>query len=259
MATNDFWGQLGGGLLTAGAGYLGSKSAEKAAEEKRRQAEDPLFQKMEGAAGQSMTLAGGMDPKAHAAERFKAQQALVEPGNEAARLKLMRELQKKGLLGVASSAPVPGTAPAPGAGPMNPHLAALYAAQEGAKAQSAYGALQEGESYLDRLLERGGMLSKGAQARRAGNLAAAPAKAPSIGTTLLSAIGGSIANNPGMIGQGLDWLTKQFGGGATPTPQLPMEYGMDYGLPQFEMPKFEMPTFDDWYGGYSTSDWGYGW
>lgn len=223
MAIQDpsFWDRLGPGLLQLGGGYLGSRMAARRGESDLRKAQGPLYDQLMGQAGSSLSLAGGVDPSAMAKLRFDEQQALLAPGREADRQQLMRELQKKGLLDVSSYMPVPGTVAAPGT-PMNPHLAALYAAQEGAKAQSAYGALREGEAYLDNLLKRSGLLQTQAQtARSTGQVARGylPSK-PSIGETLLKGgmgvlrdkgardlIASGIGKVGGLFGSGLSWLS----------------------------------------------------
>lgn len=170
----SFWEELkpfGPGLLEQ-AGTLYGQSREAQAREKLlRRAQGPLYDTQQQMAGQSLGLARGTDPKAMAAERFASQQALVAPGNERDMQRLMAELQRKGMLGLSSFAPVPGTVATPGQG-MNPHVAALLAAQQGAKERSAFDSLREGEQYLDQLVRRGGALQGQAQgARSAGQLA----------------------------------------------------------------------------------------
>lgn len=215
----SFWEKFGPGMLQLGGGYLGERMAARRGEAELRKAQGPLYDQLMGQAGRSLSLAGSMDPQVMAAQRFAQQQALLAPGMEADRQDLMRQLQKQGLLGVSSFSPVPGTVATPGVA-MNPHLAALYAAQEGAKAKSAYDAQREGEAYLDSLLRRSGMLQGQAQvARSTGQMARGylPSK-PSIGETLLRG-GMSLLKDPralksvtGMIGSGIDWLR-----GSTPS------------------------------------------
>jgi hypothetical protein len=156
---------MGPGLIQGGLGLYGANRQSQQAEDRLRRAQGPLYDQQQRLAGDSLNLAQNMDPKAMAAERFATQQALVAPGNEAARLELMRKLQKQGLLGAASFAPVAGTVATPGV-PINPQMAALFAAQEGAKAQASYGSLKEGNDYLSQLLGNAGMLQRGAQDAR---------------------------------------------------------------------------------------------
>src|SRR3990167_10435871 len=141
------------------------------------------------------------------------------------------------MLGVASYAPVPGTTQTPGV-PINPQLAALYAAQAGAKSRSAYESLGEGERYLDQLLNRGGMLSGRAQSQRAGDFAAQSTvpsrpsikeRAVQIGGKLLSdpknfkkAVS-AIQSIPSLFGQAGDWISG-WGGGSSPSPSYNYDF-----------------------------------
>jgi len=208
----SFWDNLGPGMLRTGGEFLLGQRAAGDAENRMRRAQGPLYDQMIGQAGKSLSLAGGMDPAAMAADRFKQQQALVAPGDEAARLKLMRELQAKGMLGTASFEPVAGTVPSGVA--LNPQMAALLAAQEGAKAQASYRSLDEGEQYLDNLLRRGGTLQSGAnQARAQGQVAlqTIPKRQSPLDALLKSGVG-LLKNKetakalPGMFRGGMDWL-----------------------------------------------------
>ena len=66
---------------------------------------------------------------------------------------------------------------------MNPQMAALFAAQQGAKERASYNSMNEGQQYLDNLLNRSGMLQRGAQGAQAAGqraLMQVPAK-PSLG------------------------------------------------------------------------------
>ena len=222
----SFWDNIGPGLLETGGNIFLQNRAAREAEQRLRRAQGPLYDQQQAMAGQALGLARGMDPKAQAAERFAAQQALVAPGNEADRLALMRELQAKGMLGAASFAPVAGTSNTTGQ-PMNPQMAALLAAQQGAKERAAFQSLGEGEQYLNNLLQRGGMLQQQAQGAQAAGQRAMreiPAK-PSItemvvkgGVNLLKDKGArdlilsGVKKIPGMLGGAGDWISGLFGG-----------------------------------------------
>jgi len=223
---NNFWDTVGPGLLSTAGGFYGARQEQKQAEEDLRRSQGPLYDQMMGMAGTSFGQAAGMDPRAMAADRFKAQQALVEPGNEAQRLQLMRELQKKGMLGAGSFAPVAGTTATPGVA-VNPQMAALLAAQEGAKSRAAYESLGEGEQYLDRLLGRGSKLASTATTARGENLAqrqrAGVKSQGGIGSQLLSAVLKDPKMAMGMLGQGLDFL-KGLGGGGAGTAAAPISF-----------------------------------
>jgi len=219
----SFWDTVGPGAIETGGNiFLGNRASQEA-EKRLRRAQGPLYDQQQVMAGQALNLARGMDPKAQAAERFAAQQALVAPGNEAEMQALMRQLQAKGMLGAASFSPVAGTANTTG-GPMNPQLAALFAAQQGAKNTAAYQSLGEGEQYLNDLIRRGGMLQQGAQGARASGqqaLRQIPAK-PGVAEMLLKggmnilkdkkaqeAIFG-IGSGQGMLGKGIQWAKDLF-------------------------------------------------
>lgn len=162
----SFWDEIGPGLLQTGGNIYLRNRASKEAESRLRRAQGPLYDQQQRLAGESLNLAGGMDPTAMAADRFAKQQALVEPGNQADLLALQRQLQAKGMLDSASFAPVAGTVSTPGVA-MNPQLAALFAAQQGAKERASYNSLREGNDYLDQLLNRSGMLQRQAQGAQA--------------------------------------------------------------------------------------------
>jgi hypothetical protein len=237
----SFWEGLLPGMIQTGAGMYSEKLARDEAQKRLQAAQGPLYQKMQGMAGKSLGMAGSMDPKAMAAERFAAQQALIEPSNKAKEQEVLRRLQKTGMLGVSSFAPVPGTTPTPGVA-MNPHLAALYAAQEGAKSRAAYESLGEGERYLDQLIQRGGMLSGRAQTQREGDYAAQSVVPPRPSTLERAVkIGGQVFSKPeniqkavgiakqlpGMLGKAGDWIGGLFGGGGSSAPAPAYNYDFD--------------------------------
>ncbi len=161
MAYGDqFWGNIGTGLLQTGAGFYADEEARKRGEQRYAQAQGPLYNKMIEQAGKSLDLAGSMDPKAHAQERYDAWTGLQQPGWEEEDLALDRKLYARGQGGIRTHAPVAGVR-APEGG-MNPQYAALYAAREKAKEQAAYDSLNQGESYLNNLLNRGTNLQNSA-------------------------------------------------------------------------------------------------
>ena len=220
MAEQSFWDTVGPGLLQTGGNiYLRQKAAQEA-EDRLRRAQGPLYNQTQDLAGQTLNLAQGMDPAKMAADRFAQQQAILEPGMQADQLALFRQLQAKGLLNAASFAPVAGTLNTTG-GPMNPQMAALFAAQQGAKSQAAYQSLGEGQQYLNDLLQRSGMLQgQGQRAQATGQTAMGqiPAK-PSIAAQIVgggmdilkdpsarSAVWNAVKKIPGMLGSAGDWL-----------------------------------------------------
>ena len=207
QAPQSWWSQFGqqygpgllSGALELGGSLYGQRREAAGREAALRRAQGPLYNQQQQLAGQSLALAQGADPQAMAAERFAAQQALLAPGEEAQRQDLMRQLQAKGLLGLSSHAAVPGVVTTPGQ-PVNPYVASLLAAQQTQRAKSAFDSLREGEGYLDRLIDRSGMLQRGAQgARSTGQMALQQAqiggRKPNI-TDLLLKGGMSILKNP---------------------------------------------------------------
>ena len=215
------------GLFGAGLGIYGQRREQTGREKLLRRAQGPLYDQQQALAGKSLALAGSMDPKAAAAERFAAQQGLVAPSNEAEMNNLMQMLQKNGLLGLSSYSAVPGTAQTPGQ-PVNPYVASLLAAQAGAKSKSAFQSLEEGEQQLDRLVNRSGALQGGAQGAQAANLRALsaaqiPARKAGIGDILTKG-GLKILQDPRARGQVWDYAKKipglfsgLFGGGGGST------------------------------------------
>jgi hypothetical protein len=170
MATS-FWDQIGPGLLDTGLTVYEQRREADAREKLLRRAQGPLYDQQQQTAAQSLALASGADPTKAAAERFAEQQKLLAPGQEADMQNLMQMLQSKGLLGLSTYSPTPGTAPAPGVA-TNPFVASLLAAREGAKQKSAFDALNEGEAQVDRMLDRSGKLQTQAQQAQTKNLTA---------------------------------------------------------------------------------------
>lgn len=188
----DSVGKWGPGLLQGGIGLFNQSNANKEAENRLKQAQGPLYNQTMGAAGNSLNLATSMDPKAMAADRFSAQQGLVQQSNEADIQKLQRELVAKGQSGIASHGAVAGTDPSATGQPMNPQLAALYAAQAGAKNKAAYNSLNEGEQYLNNLVNRSGMLQNQAAAQYnngARQVATLPSKSSQTSSMLNTGLG----------------------------------------------------------------------
>lgn len=213
----SFWDTFGPGMIQTGGNFFLQNRASKEAEDRLKRAQGPLFAPMMDQAGRSLALAGTMDPMAMARDRFTQQQALLAPGQQADQQALLRELQAKGMLGAASFSPVAGTVATPGQ-PMNPQMAALLAAQEGAKSKAAFDSMREGETYLDNLLRRSSGLQQTAQSGRASGVNAMrgiPAK-PTFAETLVRG-GMNVLKDKeardlifkgasGMFGSAMDWL-----------------------------------------------------
>jgi hypothetical protein len=174
-------GGTAGGMFDTVLGIYGARQGAKGNAEMLRRAQGPLYQQSMDASGRALSNAGSMDPKAAAAERFAAQQALLAGGDQASENELFRRLDKMGMLGAstyegAGTDPVSGTKQSwgAGAGPVNPQMAAFYAARNQRNSQAAYDALNQGEAQIDRQLGRssnlaqqaGALQNQGLQAQR---------------------------------------------------------------------------------------------
>lgn len=207
--TRDWWktfGQAAPGLFDIGTGLFTSQMGNREAKNRLAAAQGPLYQQQMAGAKTSLDKAGGMDPKAHAAERFATQRGLLAGVDAKSEDDLMRMLHSKGMLGVANYNPgVEGINPSEVA--MNPHMAAFYAARNARDAKMSADSMREGEDHLDRLIGRGGTLQGQAAGTQAAGLQAQrtqPSKAQQT-QLLLSGIGG-VLKDTGMFSAGVDWL-----------------------------------------------------
>jgi hypothetical protein len=125
---------------------------------------------MLGGASKAFDLAGNFDPKAHAKERYDASQALLAAGDSGANQDFMQQLYNKGGFGVTTnqtSAPIVGPngeiTQGTGTVGVNPLVNTFMNARNTRNANLSWQSLEQGESYLDRLLARGqGMFKNGA-------------------------------------------------------------------------------------------------
>lgn len=174
----DFWSRVGPGLLDFGFGLYNRNAAQSEAEERLKRARGPLYDQSMGAAQGMMTQAGTFDPQAHAAERFNAQQALMKPVQDKQLADLLRVLHAKGQLGMGTyNAGLEGGTTDAGM-LMNPKMAAFFAAQNAQRSKDAYGALDQGQAYLDKLLKRSSELQYDARAAQRGGLEAEQVRPP---------------------------------------------------------------------------------
>lgn len=227
---DDFWGKAGPGLLDFGLGMYSKDAAQKEAAKRLAAARGPLYdQAMSGASGM-LSQAGSMNPDQFAADRFKANQALVQPVQDRDLDSFMRMLRAKGQLGMANYNPgVEGITPNGTA--MNPQLAAFFAARNAATAKAANASMQQGQDYLDNLVRRSGMLSgQAANVQRSGleGERTQPSRAAGnaeLARGALKVLGDSgvlkdvFKSAPGMIGSGIDWLGNTISGWWNPAPQ----------------------------------------
>jgi hypothetical protein len=249
--TGDFWSKAGPGMIDFGLGMYSRNSAMKEAEERLKRARGPLYDQSMAAAGGMLNQAAGFDPQVAAEERFAKQQALLKPVQDKALADYMRTLHAKGQLGTATyeQGLEGGTT---GAGMLaNPKLASFFAAQNAQRSKDAYAAMDKGQSYLDNILNRAGMLQRSAaDTQRAGleAMRTQPSRAASnhqllkggLGILKDSGVMGDIFKPGGMIGGAMDWLKGVF----NPAPVMP--------APIFEMPQIFDVGSSDW-----NMDWSY--
>lgn len=202
------------GLFDLGAGVYGMRAGEREADKRLQEARGPAYDAAMAASGQALTAAGNMDPRAAAAERLKAQQGLLAGKDAADETALIRMLHAKGMLDAGVYNPgVEGIAP--GSTPMNPQLAAFYAARGGRDAKMAADSLDMGDAQVDRMLQRSGMLANQANAQQRAGIEAAklrPSRAAGNMNLLKGASSifkdmGGFDKVGGLFGKGFDWLS----------------------------------------------------
>lgn len=247
----------GKGLVQFGTTLLNDRRNKRDQDERLRKTQGPLYDQQIGLAGTALKNAGNMDPRQMAQERFNQLQDLTAEGDRAAEEALMRRLVAQGQSGVASHGGVAGTKQTPGQ-PINPQLAALYAAREGAKNRAAYDSMQEAEKFIDTQVSRAGMLNN--QANNTVTARSAPEvqrviapRQPStsdrllqLGTGLLTSPGGlsTLTSGIGQIGNALGGL---FGGGDGGGWESDLDFGWLGGGEQFGDTGFYADFgFDDW-------------
>jgi hypothetical protein len=218
---DEFWGRAGPGLLDLGTGLYNKNAARKEAAGRLGTAQGPLYQQAMGGAGATLAEAGNFNPDALAASRFGAGEALLKPVQDKQMDDLMRMLQAKGMLGISNYNPgVEGITPS--GTPMNPQMAAFFAAQNADRAKRAQAALGQGQDYATGLVNRAGDLQRIAGGTQATGITAQntqPSRATSRGE-MLKGLGGMLAKNPGVIKDVWNWGAGLFGGGGG---------GMDFG------------------------------
>lgn len=208
----DFWAdprnrnETYGGMFDLGVGLYGMRQSRREAEDKLRRAQGPLYNEFMQGAGTALGRAGSMDPKAAAAERFAAQRGLLSGVDAKSEADLMQMLAGKGLLGLSTYNPgVEGIAPSGTA--MNPQMAAFYAARNARDARMSADALDAGEGQIDRMLNRAGLLQRGATGLQESGLRAQDTQ-PSRTLQNLALLKGTsgLLKDTGLFGTGVDWL-----------------------------------------------------
>src|SRR3990167_1044844 len=229
MATLDeFWGRAGPGLLDLGVGLYNKRAGQKEAQQRLQAAQGPLFQQAQAGAGGMLAQAGGFNPDELAASRFTAGEEMLAPVQAKQQADLIRMLRAKGMLGISNYSPgIEGFTPDGTA--VQPHLAALYAAQAADRTKRAQASLGEGQAYADRLVGRAGDLQSIAGRQQQTGLQGQrtqPSRAASNAGLLKGAVD-IFRQNPnilsdigGLFKGGLDWLGGGggygFGGFANP-------------------------------------------
>lgn len=214
MAVNwdDFWGRAAPGMFDLGVGLYGTSAGSKEASNRLRTAQGPLYDAQMGAAQTALAQAGNMDPQAFAQQRFNQNTALLAGKDAADEQDLLRYLRARGRLGAASFNPgVEGITP--NGTPMNPQLAAFYAARNARDAKLAVDSYDQGQAQIDNYLKRSGMLGQGAAATQASGMAARgqlPSRSKANVALLKGA--GSILKDTGMLKSAGDWLKGAAGG-----------------------------------------------
>lgn len=234
---DNFWNKAAPGMLDMAGGLYTRNLANNEAASRLAAARGPLYNQQVAGASGMLTQAGNFDPNAFAADRFKEQQALLNPLYSTQENALMASLRAKGQLGLSSYAaagvdPVTKTTQswAPGTA-VNPQLAAFYAARNAQQSKDAYGSMDQGQQYIDNLVKRSGLLSNAAANTQTSGIQGQntqPSRAAGVAELLKGAGGvlkdtgvlkdivrgapGFIGSIPGMFGNGLSWLNqKMFG------------------------------------------------
>jgi hypothetical protein len=238
MDDGQFWKRMDAGMpgmIGAGLGIWSGNQLAKGNAELLNRAQSPLYKQSMAASGQALANAGNMDPKAAAQERFNAQQQLLAGQDTADENALFRRLNAMGMLGAASHESA-SLNPAAGGGPINPQMAAFYAARNQRNAQSAYDSLREGEGMIDNQLRRSGMLASQAGGLQNSGLAAQRTQVnPGAKNASLAKAGynmlkdtGLLKDAGGMLRSGASWLGDLFNSGSSNAFDMGALAGDDY-------------------------------
>lgn len=214
MDFNQFWNNMGPGLLNLGVGAYDAYNAKKTAQQRLAASQTPFVNTAASGATGMLNSAVNMSPDAAAADRFNAQEALLAGPQAKDLADLQRSLYAKGMLGAANYNPgVQGIAP--GTTAMSPQLAAFYAAQNADRAKRATMAMDQGQQFQTNQINNAAALqraSQGAQTAQLNNLSKVPSNA-GITSQLLQGAVGMLGKNPGIIKDLWNWGSGLFGGG----------------------------------------------
>lgn len=206
------WADLIGPAVQTAGGWYASQQA-KDDDQKRSQdvMNDPGFKQAGQLQSQMLTQATG-NPDQMAAQRFNAQQGLMAPVYDKGQNDLMRDLFRKGMLGLATSegADAQGNTwtVAPGQ-QVNPMMAAFQSAKMANQSKAAYDAMREGQQFQMNAINNASNLGQQRMAANNAVRAAAPQVSKAFGMgDLFKGIGGMLTN-PSVTGA----LGKLFSGG----------------------------------------------
>ena len=224
---------------------FGAKRGRMIGTHTRLPANDPTMQAMNAAQMAELSTMGNVDPAA----LFAQQQGLMAPVKEKGQNDLMRDLYRKGMLGLANDQQAGGGqtwANAPGTR-SNPLAAAHYAAQAGADNKAAFDAINQASNLRTASANR--VATLGAQRGQAQTIAKAgqaPAKGASGFTGMLSGLLG----NKGVT-DALGGVLKGFGGPGAGGANTSAGYGPNAGPQMLQMQPQIQPQFgmDDFYTG----------
>lgn len=260
--TGNFWDSFskwGPGLIQAGGNWYASNAEYEESKKRAGQVNaDPNVQGLNAAQQAELKLVGNVDP----AQLFAQQQGLMQPVKDKGQADLMRDLYRKGMLGLendqqaASGAPGntgPTWANAPGVR-SNPLAAAYFAAQAGADQHAAYDAIQKASDLRTAGISRVSSLGSA----RGDAMKNAAAGLPDVRKS--SGLGGMITGllgNKGVM-EGIGDLFKKFGSSASTVfgaDQMPGGLGTampgydDYRYEDVMSPAVPQLGMDDMYSG----------
>ena len=247
---------VGPGLVQGIGGMLGGNMAVKEADRRSAEARGAA-QPYSQAALDQLLQAQQFSTSGNAAERYKQQMGLMQPGQENDRLKMMRMLQAKGLLGSSTNAPATGIAEGTG---HNPLMSSLLGAQETARQQAAARALDDSQNTLNQMVTRSAALQQGAGAAQGRMQASQPsASKASMFGEMFKGLGGMLGNKDVMssiFGAFKGNNQPQAASTFQPFSTNPSLQDLD---PSMGWSDYSSPIrYDDWSGSDYGSDYSYG-
>lgn len=213
MATEfeKFWATPGmmGDVARFGLGAYGAFGGSKEANARVNAAQGPLYQQAMGTS-QGMLARANMDPTAAAQQRLNAELGLLREEDAASEAQFMRNLQKRGQLGV-STYDTEGKA-------IDPKMYAFLKAREQRNARMASDSLDKGEAAITANVNRANTAQGIAANTQQAGMLGANARPSNVNRNVKFLQSGLdfAKKNPGMISGSMDWLKKLTGGGPDP-------------------------------------------